>query len=464
MSTIKTLLRWAGLLAGTGAFCLGSTTSNLGTFGNGCGAPLVPGTFCGASASAQVMPDRAPTPSEAALQLARRAEAKLAEGDVAAALRLYESAVAADPANLDIRRGFLLVKQQIGGLTVAEKGQLDTLQSIQQTQVDLLLSQLRLTLLNCRLALDTSQFQQAADLAQAGLNMVNAAPKDIELVQYRKAFDKALADARRTGVKPSAHPPAVQVLNDASPAGAAPNAAPIAPLPTDATVAGRGEQVAARWQASMYPDGTPNVGGAPIIDIQAILAADDLRYRFDGDLQTAARQANAWQLTAVDAAMVSPPGLVTYPPDWLQRTAGRQQYADGTVMRGPNFVGADGQTYSTAVYDVSDLYFEAPWFACPYFSSQWEEYQAGQNMQALRWRSQIFGGYASDLAQGMPLLAAFGGVSDQFMPPMPSQRTDQLLTVLQQIVNPQQAPMPQPAPAPAPAPAQQPAPAPANVP
>jgi hypothetical protein len=76
-----------------------------------------------------------------------------------------------------------------------------------------------------------------------------------------------------------------------------------------------------------------------------------------------------------------------------------------------SFTGADGQTYTTAVYDISDLVVSVPDFYAPYPATAREQRQWELDRQYLRERSQIFNGYPEDLAAGLPLLHFFGGIN-----------------------------------------------------
>lgn len=149
-----------------------------------------------------------------------------------------------------------------------------------------------------------------------------------------------------------------------------------------------------------------------IIDREAVLHRDQQRWFYERALRDAYLESEAERLLAADEARVAPDGEIAYPDDWPQKTARRARYRDGVVARSPSWVDKDGREWYVAIYDISDLTYVPPNFIPT------EGVPLGRNLRdaldrdALRYRSQIFSGYADDLAAGIPLLRYFGGTDD----------------------------------------------------
>lgn len=104
--------------------------------------------------------------------------------------------------------------------------------------------------------------------------------------------------------------------------------------------------------------------------------------------------------------------VFAYPGDWEARSRGRERFRDGRIYVGPEFRSEDGELRQTVVYDVAALVHDAPQFTD---APQLDLAVAMRTMldrEALRRGSQIFNGYPSDLAAGIPLLYYFGGVEE----------------------------------------------------
>jgi len=162
-----------------------------------------------------------------------------------------------------------------------------------------------------------------------------------------------------------------------------------------------------------------------IVDVDALLDDDHQQHVYDREINAALQQNRVnWLLSANEAAIAPFTESLTYPADWVQRVAKRARYRDGVIYEGRPFVGDDGQTYFTAIYDLADLVHPIPNFYATYPGSHREEYFQVTDRLALQRRSQIFNGYAEDLAAGLPLLHFFGGIDHNAI----STRTDPFQT------------------------------------
>jgi hypothetical protein len=148
------------------------------------------------------------------------------------------------------------------------------------------------------------------------------------------------------------------------------------------------------------------------------------------------------ELTSVDEARVVPPGDIFYPSDWPQRTARRAVYADGAIARSDPWTGNDGKQWQVVIYDISDLTYVTPDFIYPGGGSLIENMYNALDRDALR-RSQIFHGYAEDLAAGIPLLNFFGGGIDPLLlrgPKYSAERQEQVVQMINAVLDRTEAP------------------------
>jgi hypothetical protein len=129
--------------------------------------------------------------------------------------------------------------------------------------------------------------------------------------------------------------------------------------------------------------------------------------------------------------------VFSYPSDWEPRSRGRERFRDGRIYASPEFRGENGELRQTVIYDVGALIHEAPYFTD---APQLDLAVATRTMldrEALRRGSQIFNGYPSDLAAGIPLLYFFGGVEEgPIRTPRGSEaRMDELSHLIQQVID-----------------------------
>ncbi|RMF77435.1 MAG: hypothetical protein D6744_11335, partial [Planctomycetota bacterium] len=220
-------------------------------------------------------------------------------------------------------------------------------------------------------ALARGDLQTAADRAQAVLVGLSGLPPGGAAEEYRLQAEGVLARAARSGVRPEATGGATTVASPLVEA-AAPGAA---------------------------------VGRYGVIEVRTAGARDfDLEQRYRADERR--------MLRAGDAARVVPGGDIAYPSDWPLRVKRRRAYEGGRIAQSPTWTDAEGREWSAAIYDVHDLIYVPPDFQIPGGFNLAEDTRNLLDRAALRERSQIFGGYAEDLAMGLPLLRYFGGIDD----------------------------------------------------
>ncbi|MCA9244344.1 MAG: hypothetical protein KDA32_10340 [Phycisphaerales bacterium] len=169
-------------------------------------------------------------------------------------------------------------------------------------------------------------------------------------------------------------------------------------------------------------------------DAPADSPSDDIRYQ--AELREATRRQEARRLTEVDEARLAPETEVAYPDDWQARVAGRDD--NGQIARGKSWTDGSGKERYVAVYDLNDLTYVAPDFQLNYGFDPYDDLRTALDREALRQRSEIFNGYASDLAAGIPLLPYFGGIGDPFVmrgPKYDARRQEQIVEMIRRFTD-----------------------------
>jgi hypothetical protein len=103
--------------------------------------------------------------------------------------------------------------------------------------------------------------------------------------------------------------------------------------------------------------------------------------------------------------------VVVYPSDW-RSTADRVPDRSGVLFEGVPFENDQGKVVQTVIYDVRSLLLPRLSFQYIPGSDLHSISQSTSDREALRRGSEIFNGYADDLAEGIPLLGQFGGVGN----------------------------------------------------
>ena len=103
--------------------------------------------------------------------------------------------------------------------------------------------------------------------------------------------------------------------------------------------------------------------------------------------------------------------IVVYPEDW-QSAKARTVDDTGVLFDGPDFENEQGEVVRTVIYDVRSLLHPRLHFQYIPGSDLYSITQSTADREALRRGSEIFSGYADDLAEGIPLLGQFGGTGN----------------------------------------------------
>lgn len=234
----------------------------------------------------------------------------------------------------------------------------------QQARAELTLARVRLELVLAREALNAGRSAEAARRALRVQSLIRRLPAGFDAEAESLQAEGILARARKAGVD------------------------------VDALAA-----VANQPIASVESQGQSAVPASGSLEHQK-----QIRQRVERD--------RVRMLHSADEVQIVPLGEISYPPDWPERVAARERYRGGQIARSASWIDDKGNERHVAIYDIRDLIYVPPDFQPPFSLVLPEELRNVQDREALRLRSQIFNGYAEDLAAGIPLLRFFGGVDD----------------------------------------------------
>ena len=301
------------------------------------------------------------------------------------AITWFDRALQADPNNETLIRHRLTARDRAGTITPVEREELELLERQRHLEVELAVRAVQLRTVRARTLLSRGRHAEALELADELARLISRLPEGVDR-------DALLEPLRR--------------------------------IADQAT--GRHTPQQRRTRPQRYLPG-----------VEETLARDAERYLEQGTERRAYKSDEADTLADVGRARRIPRSLLTYPPDWPQITERRKEHADGTIYKGRPFRDQDGQMRYTAVYDLRDLLVEVPDFTdAPQLDLAIVTRSAGDRT-ALRWRSQIFSGYAEDLAAGVPLLQFFGGVDETRVPPSQrgyNQRYEELMDLIREVL------------------------------
>lgn len=257
-------------------------------------------------------------------------------------------------------------------------------------EIELAVGAIRLTLLRARTQLVRDHYDDAIELAWKGLEATHRLPDDVDRESLVGDLEQVIVDARaeRGGRKASSEDPTRQSTSEQ-------------------------ELIEAQRELEQAREGKPEYvpGVSDISDVDAELR-DEARIRAQADLDRAYKTDEADLLARGGHDRRIPDGMLVFPQDWKQRRPARAGARNGIMYEGPAFKDADGQLKQTVVYDIQSLVFPVPQFRdFPVLDLRVTTREIADR-DALRFHSEIFSGYARDLAAGLPLLVFFGGIDD----------------------------------------------------
>lgn len=342
----------------------------------------------------------------------------------AEAVRLYEKAYRLAPNDQANFARMLVARRAAGLMTESDREALAIIEEQREATVASTFRNVRLAILQAREALALNEVPLAESRITDAEFTLRGLPRDVDATPYWRQLTQLRKSVARHRVEGGSSPQSASVHT--KPHHSEGEVLLLGDSGEDATNEAPTESVEVRVVAD-------NANSGELLDVDDLLQTTQRRLEYDRDIDLAIRTARAdMLLTAAEAAL--PPaanGGMTFPADWAEKSARRSKYRGGEIYRSPEFTGPDGQTYYTAIYDLGDLVHPVPNFYAPWALSGLEHRIQMEDRAALRYRSQIFNGYADDLAAGLPLLHFFGGVDNNAV----STRTDPRETqrVLQMI-------------------------------
>ncbi len=349
-----------------------------------------------------------------------QAEQLIANGELSRAIQILEAAHAAAPRDQVIYLHLLRAKQAAGKLSVTELEALTLLEEQQRAAAAQVIRKVRLNILQAGQAITTGQHALATQLIAESEQLLDQLPPEVDAEPHWKklaGLRNSVAAHQSAATSTTAiDPQQIKDVFDQHPL-----------LLTDT-----GENNDDASTATVAPEpGT-------LIDVDAALEPMEQRLNYERDVYRATMSARAnTLLTASEAALpASPDGAMTFPADWPERSARRAKYRGGMIYRTPEFTGADGQTYYTAIYDLGDLVHPVPNFFADYPGTQRRTRIENDDRFYLQTRSQFFNGYAEDLAAALPLLHFFGGIDNNAVTAnVDPQETQRIVRIIDQFLH-----------------------------
>ncbi|MCC7290926.1 MAG: tetratricopeptide repeat protein [Phycisphaerales bacterium] len=372
--------------------------------------PAVARSAPGVAADAQAIQDGSAVQRALVTALDHRRAGRLDE-----AATVLDKALAEFPGNEALEYELLAVKEATGDLSEAQGVALEAMRAERQAATELAVGAVRLNLLRARARFAAGKLEDAERATRAALDRLGDLPADVDREPLRAPLDELLsriAESRRSNPRIGSSPRATPTLSDfgflpqeehgTSTSGNTPPSTQTSP---DQPAAPQDAAASSVEHANPMTGPPPSPIGAGGISRPEKIDANFQAYH-DAQLQRWGEDPQIYQR------------VIAYPPDWPMICRMRQQYASGLLYRGPEFVGDDGQTKYTAVYDIADLTADIPHFNSAPLLDLTAMMQAHADRVALRQYSDIFTGTAADLAAGIPLLGCFGGVDEYHVPPI----------------------------------------------
>lgn len=333
------------------------------------------------------------------------------------AIALYQKAYRLAPSNQANYVRLLVTKRAAGVLTAQDREALALIQESQAAQVDQVFRSVRLKIIQARGATRSGDAALAKELVRAATDALDRLPERIDTAPYRRELQALLIRAVRKGGE-AATPENGRLPQRGSTGVVTSPTGTRTPLLDEL-----GDESATR------PDVDMKTG--EIIDVDAILAEAPRRHAYDRALGLALDRRRAETILSNNEAAMPLEGM-TFPADWAERTQRRERHRDGVIFEGEPFTGADGKTYTTAIYDLAELVHPVPNFYSDYPGTARRQRMENEDRYYLRERSMIFNGSARDLAAGMPLLHFFGGIDNNAISSRTAPReTDRIVRTLE---------------------------------
>ncbi|MFQ5415055.1 MAG: hypothetical protein ACE5E6_11415 [Phycisphaerae bacterium] len=297
------------------------------------------------------------------------------------------------------------------------------LQAERDAEVELAVGAVRLGLLKARVRVAQGRHADAVAVARRAMEAAKRLPPAVDTDKLIEPLRAVIADARarRAGHRPR---PAMSLTTIPAQAGGSTTHASTAPQAAT--------QPRQQATPAAPPVGVPDGKRLSPADAAALDAA---RYALDADVQRGYKSDEADALLRVAEARRIPHGTLIYPDDWAEMTKRRAAYADGIIYAGPEFQDENGELKQTVIYDIGTLIVPIPDFTDVPEMNLETLTRDGADRAALRRASEIFTGYARELAAGIPLLNYFGGVNEtRARPRIDEAARDELMRLVQEVI------------------------------
>lgn len=361
-------------------------------------------------------------------KLINKADRLLEQRQFNKAIRMYERAYRLAPANQGNYVRLLVAKRAAGVMTEQDRQALGIIEEGQIAELDRVFRSVRLKIIQARGAIRSGDREIGRALAESAMDILDRLPDSVDDMPYRRQLMSLLRVSRKKAPKSVKARPSGRVMAiDGSTVA-------VRRLVSDdhdhSTLMDAGEQV--------EEPATGHEDTGEIIHVDDLLGESHERHVYDRELRDALRRDRARIFVRQNEASLPPLTDMTFPEDWAEKTARRARYRSGLIHKGKPYTGQDGKTYYTAIYDLGDLVHPVPNFSATYPGSVREQRFQREDRFYLQTRSQIFGGYAEDLAAGLPLLHYFGGIDDNAVTTRTDPvETERILRILDEFVRDQ---------------------------
>ncbi len=266
----------------------------------------------------------------------------------------------------------------------------------------------RLGLLKVRARVAQGKLAAAVAVGEKSLEAARGLPESSDRASLVESLEAAIAVARSARAKvPTEEKPAL-TLQDIGDAG--------------------GRNDPARPATGYFPDWKS-------FSIEDAAQRRQQREAYRADLERTYRADEADVRARFGEARRIPSKILVYPDDWAELTKRRAKYDDGIIYAGPEFRTEDGELKRTVVYDIRTLLTDVPRFTGPPELDLETKNRSLADRAALRWSSEIFTGYAHELAAGIELLRYFGGVDESYgSPDQGEAERAELMRLVQQVL------------------------------
>lgn len=258
-----------------------------------------------------------------------------------------------------------------------------------QAETELAVGAIRLTLLRAKTRLARHRYDEAITLAWRAIEATEKLPPTVKREPLIEPLEQLIVDARaqRGGRQDAVEDPTARRAT-----------------PQEILDGQRDLADATAQRPAPFPD------QSAYDEIDARLK-DQARYDYQVGLERQYKTDEADLLARMREDRRIPSQVLVYPGDWKARSQRRlRKGRSGVLFAGEPFQNAEGEVVQTVVYDIQSLLVPIPHFTDTPEMDMRVSMRNQADRAAMRYSSEIFTGYARDLAEGLPLMQFFGGV------------------------------------------------------